>query len=554
VCLAGGLTTATLWIMLATRDLEDLVRLRHTLLHAEQLAADLSEWGRHTALVALDGACEYAMRLSLAFRKVPQPKGGFPDLISGLDEELGAAWSPPGRRDVLDMHSARNRAQHGGVLPDPALSPRWRDAVDVFIRSLVHAVYEVDLDDVLLAAAVIDPRLRSDMERVELLLADGDHKGAFGAAVALLGRARSRWRDQQQDAYGWMPVADDSDPLPDMLDAAHRGTDYADVGVFADDLGEYHWLLATRQQAAQGIALTHDDARRAALFVYHWLLRWQHFDAHYPRDRWRAAYAELAPPVTIDGEGRPEPARVMAIDFAQRLELAGRYWRRIDVVVANIPERGRGDWGNDMAGALAGAARNHALTASENAAHGDVLAGPAEPLQGRFSFLIAPSVDGKTVAALLADTIDNASVQYVARQRTAAELNRRLADAADGLTAAFEDDPLALFGSLSVRPSVQRMGEVFFVRVPVNGSYAEVQQAAEIFRGVGGTLAGALLEGNEIVFAASTDRRAQCSEVRTAVGRCTEQVEHLRRLAAANDAADREFAATLEAAVRDRAQ
>jgi hypothetical protein len=58
----------------------------------------------------------------------------------------------------------------------------------------------------------------------------------------------------------------------------------------------------------------------------------------------------------------------------------------------------------------------------------------------------------------------------------------------------------------------------------------------------------------EIMFAASTDRRAQCNEVRAAVGRCTEQVEHLRRLAAANDAADQEFAATLEAAVSQRAR
>jgi hypothetical protein len=540
--------------MLATRDLEDLVRLRHTLMHAERLAADLSEWGRHTALVMLDGACEYAMRLSLAFRKVGQQKEGFPNLIDALDQELGAAWSPPARRDVLDMHNARNRAQHGGVLPDPALSPRWRDAVDVFIRSLVDAVYGVDLDDVLLAAAVIDRELRSDTERVERLMADGDNTGAFAAAVALLGRARNRWRDQQQDAYGWMPMAHDSDALPDMLDAAQRGTDYADVGVFADDLGEYHWLLATRRHAAQGVALTDDDARRASLFVYHWLLRWQHFDAQYPRDRWRAAYSELAPPVTVDREGREEPTRIMTVDFAQRLELAGRYWRRIDVVVANIPERGRGDWGDDMAGALAAAARNYGLTGSENAAHGDVLVGPAEPLQGRFSFLVAPSVDGETAAALLTDTIDHASAQYAARQRTAGELNRRLADATDGLTAAFEDDPLKLFGPLSVRPSVQRTGEVFLVRVPVNGSYAEVHQAAEIFRGVGGTLAGAMLENSEIVFAASTDRPAQCNEVRTAVGRCTEQVEHLRGLVAANDAADREFAATLEAAVGHRAR
>jgi hypothetical protein len=95
---------------------------------------------------------------------------------------------------------------------------------------------------------------------------------------------------------------------------------------------------------------------------------------------------------------------------------------------------------------------------------------------------------------------------------------------------------------------------MFLVRVPVNGSSAEVHQVADTFRGVGGTLAGATLENREVVFAASTDRRAQSNEVRTAVGRCIERVEQLRRVAAANEAADREFAATLEAAVGQRPQ
>jgi hypothetical protein len=139
-------------------------------------------------------------------------------------------------------------------------------------------------------------------------------------------------------------------------------------------------------------------------------------------------------------------------------------------------------------------------------------------------------------------------------ERTAVELNRRLADATDGLREAFEDDPLKLFGPLSVRPSVQRTGEVFLVRVLVNGSYPEAHQAADIFRGVGGTLADAMLENSEIVFAASIDLPAQCNEVRSAVRSCTEQVDHSRRVAEANDAADREFAATLDAAIGRRAR
>lgn len=124
--------------MRGSRDTADLVRLRHALLHAERLTVDSTEWGRHTALVALDGVCEYALGLGLAARNVTvKPTWRFLNLMDAMRSGLGASWMPPGRREILDLHRARNGAQHGGVLPDPALLPRWRDAVGVLIRSLI---------------------------------------------------------------------------------------------------------------------------------------------------------------------------------------------------------------------------------------------------------------------------------------------------------------------------------------------------------------------------------------------------------------------------------
>jgi hypothetical protein len=488
------------------------------------------------------------MFLSLTLRHEAPSKGDFVNLMNRLDEHLGATWSPPGRRDILDLHKARNSAQHGAVLPDPALMPVWRDAVDVFVRSLVNAAYGVNLDDVLLADAIGDPRLKSDMESIEQMLTDSRHAEAFAAAVTLLSRGRARWRDQQQDAYGWMPVSDPVDELPDRLDASNRGTDYADVSVFADDLGEYHWLLATRRQVANGVSVAEDDARRASLFVYHWLLRWQHFDVRYPRDRWRAAYAELAPPATYSLDGEQEATSLLALTFVARIELAGREWRKVDAVVANIPERGRSDWGADMAGALAKAAQRLGLTSSENAAFGHVVSSTADPILGRFTFLVSPEIEAAAVATLLSATIANASAQYEVRQRSAADLTKRLEDARRAIAPAFENDSLGLFGPPSITTEVRRSGEVFLVRVPVNGSSPEIVHFIEIFRGVGGTLAGAMLEDSEIMFIADDDPKRQQEEVMAAVSGCIAHAEHLRNRVHEQQTADVAFASAL----RDR--
>src|SRR3954471_23641594 len=138
-----------------------LVRLRNLLEHARRLAPDTTEAGRHVALIALDGACEYAMWLAGQQRGLSLgDRANFHEALIKLAGDQKLRWQQSGRAGVVQMHSARNQAQHAGALPDPSLMDGWCEASVEFVTSLVKAAFNVELDDVLLADAIHDPRLR----------------------------------------------------------------------------------------------------------------------------------------------------------------------------------------------------------------------------------------------------------------------------------------------------------------------------------------------------------------------------------------------------------
>jgi hypothetical protein len=532
--------------VITERDVEDLVRLRHAVQHAKKLTFDLSEPGRHIALIALDGACEFAMRLCLAARQIAVGKEAmFHNLVDALDRDLGDAWSPPRRREIREMRGARNRAQHGGELPDPASMPTWRDAAAVHIGTLVLAVYEIDLDGVLLASAVRNAELRAQLTEVEHALESGDAKIALDRSMALLEAVRLRWREQQQDAYGWMTLHEHSRAGEDYSDAASRAADYAEVGVFADDLGEYHWLLALHRHSRQGIGVEEVDARRAALFVYHWILRWQHFDGNYPRDSWRATYAEMAPPTTSEGDA----PRVLRCSFTGTTELGGRQLRRVEVVVANVPERGRGTWGEDAPAALAEVAAQHGLTTSDRADYGDVLPSETDPVAGRYAFLFALEVTAAQAYTVLVHTVAECSRRYVERSAVTEAKLRRQEALISQVATALADDPLGLFGRPTLHPRVERTGDVSLICVPFLGTAEELWHAIEIIRGKGGTLSAAGVEDGNITFPAG-DPEQQQRDLGEALAGCTAKIADLRDRAAAQADEDATFAAELEAASR----
>jgi hypothetical protein len=526
--------------MLDHHSASDLVRLRSALLNAQRLAGDRSEVGRHTALIALDGVCEYAMWLSIQYLGLTlKPAANWHDMLSRLGDAHKATWKQPGRRGVVQMHAARNQAQHGGALPDPALLSDWRDATDSFVRSLVSSSYEHELDEVLLADAVSDIALRGLIAQSERELNAGRVDTALGAAVVALDDARRRWRDQQHDAYGLMALYAPFDDPPEMLDASSRATDYADISVFADDLSEYHWLLATRRQIALGIAPTADDASRALRFAYHWILRWQQFDAAYPRSRWQEQHAAVAPPVAGDGV----TPQIVGMHAGARQKIGDRVWHEVTLEVANLPDRGRSDWGHDLTRALHLAAETHGVSI------GDVIASQRLPLSGQFKFFFDPELAGDCAAAVLTTTVVNATKLFADRRRDAAELEQRVTDIASGLASGFTEDGAAIFGELGVTPHVRDDGEVFIVEVDFRGSADELAHCAQIFRGLGGTLASASFADMRLTLEASLEPDRQRVEIARAVESCVTHVRHVRELARLDEEQDVRFVYDLERAL-----
>ena len=95
-----------------------------------------------------------------------------------------------------------------------------------------------------------------------------------------------------------MMPGDAEDPGSFSATRPVRPSSKMDVGVFTNDLGEYHWLITTQRMVAGGAPCTLQDARRALQFVYRWILRWQTFDARYPREGWQEHFDSQVPPTS----------------------------------------------------------------------------------------------------------------------------------------------------------------------------------------------------------------------------------------------------------------
>jgi hypothetical protein len=526
--------------VLPKQSAKDLVRLRVFLEHARRQVGDQSEPGRHGALVALDGVCEFAMSVaSHEVRVTPRRQADFHATIEALAVKL-PRWGMEGRRAVLAMHTARNAAQHQGVLPDPSLIDDWAEATEAFVTSLIDVAFVVDLREVLLAEAVQDPQLKALIREAEVALNGQDAGGAFDCAGRAFSVARRRWHEQQQDAYGYMPTQIPFDDDPRWMEPGARGADYADVGVFASDLGEYHWLLATRRQVAQGLPAELDDARRALLFVYDWILRWEPFDARYPRNRWRQYWQDVRPPRV----GDQTTPTIVSHDPLGRRQLGADAWNEILVQIANIPGDGRGDWGIDMAAALRDACQQLGYDRVP------VQPGAQQPT-GHWTFFFRADVSGQAAAQILRRAIAIATDRHQARQRDESQRATLAQESAAPFTQLLQEAAPELFGAAEVSFQLRSDGEWRVVAVQFEGSLDELAQVAQIFRSQASELASASWEDGRLTFdwfELSGEPRRRLLD---ATARASEQVAHLRASAAQAQSARLRFGADFGAALDD---
>ena len=342
-----------------------LLRLRYSLEHAAQLARDQSEPGVHIAVIALDGAVEFALWIvGRAYAAGLGETANRPNLLAAvhrkLDPRFGEeGWRPPGESSVDQLHRARNNTQHAGVPIDASAVPDWTSAARAFIESLVEAAFERSLSEVSLADAVRDEALADLLRRAHEAVesSESDPVAALVLTCRAFDDARRRWSQQQVHIYG-RPLIEAVRraelPAFGMLDPVvpedEKLADFLDVVPFANDLGEYAWFIASRrQQEEAGWSPGLADCRRALAFVSGWIVRWEVFDRGYPVEDWEQHRAGLVPPVVGDGT----TTTYLGAEAYMTAEVPGSPARcEVIVSLANIPDRGRGPWSNWLLQAL----------------------------------------------------------------------------------------------------------------------------------------------------------------------------------------------------------
>ena len=486
---------------MAESTVQALVRLRIFLDDARERSRDASDAGQHGALIALDGAVEYALWLCAHdLGAAPAPNMTFHGLIKVVRECIDAAgesWAAPGAAGVDQLHRARNQAQHSAVAPRGDQLPRWADDAHAFVDSLLRSAFGIDIAHISLALAIRDPKLAALIASGERALATGDPEAAFSQAWTALEAARSQWRDQSH-LRGARPVVSGRtnwvlntapDPLWERLDEVE---DLVEVQPFTRDLGEYVSLRTARlAQTQSGISPEEDDAERALVFAVGWIARWEMFEHGYPADRVAERLAAIEPPIT--GEGAP--VEILWATAHPTRSSSGRRYVTVIVQLANLPDRGRSDWGADMAQAWVDAARE-ARAKLPPFAVGVSLFGTL-----RVDLEPEPIPDADSVAGVLRRAVEIADQRYSERRGRADERERHRSALAREverrIDAAGAHD---VFASVTVEADVRHDGEHVVVVLAFAGDppAEDLYLAAEIFRDGGGPLANAGLNNGRL--------------------------------------------------------
>ena len=345
--------------MLTDATRRQLQRLRFLLEEAIARSQDPTEIGRHSALILLDGSCEYAMAIALGHHG--RSTESFPKKFALLRETLDG-WKPDAWTSILQLHGARNQAQHHGTVVDASNIPGWVAQAQRFIDSLVGAAFDVELRTVLLAESVETEDARLQLVDAEKALEQGDAVGAFSATIGAFDSARDAWRGQRFETVGQLQLqysglshlsGIETDPTNLSL---MRFENLLEVGPFAPDIGEYHWLLARRGELEHEIDPNQDTAHRAFLFVLAWVLRWEAFATRYEARRYPPPPPQYEPPIT--GSDHP----LMFETVVEEQHQVGGSWLDpptldhvrflIRVVLADVPAERRDVWAQEVGAVL----------------------------------------------------------------------------------------------------------------------------------------------------------------------------------------------------------
>jgi hypothetical protein len=277
---------------------KDLLALRGLLDLAVRTARKQDDFGRSTAVVLLDAACERAVHMVAVSRAVAQKRDDFPQLIGNVRASLGEGWSPGHLPAIRKLHLARNKQQHEGLGSDRSDVESWSVAAPGFIESIVFAAYGVSLGQVSLGLAIRRPDLREAFEEAASLIEREQPEEAFSKLVQLFQMAAAEWSSFAGPINGFYSESLSFKALDkEGHDRLHRQIDrmwgMALYSPLAIDPGELAWFLQARREH---FFADRPDAERALNFVFWWLIAFEAAPAQEAvdrRTRWHLAHRHM---------------------------------------------------------------------------------------------------------------------------------------------------------------------------------------------------------------------------------------------------------------------
>ncbi|MEU7846929.1 hypothetical protein AB0B69_05935 [Micromonospora parva] len=241
---------------------------------------------RLVAVILLDAVNERATHLAATTLGVEiSAKSKFEDLVAKVKETLGPSWQTTAWPEIRRLHRVRNNAQHEGAGADRDEIAGWRAATERYTKALVHAVFDVDIDRVMLGEAIDNVEIRAALIAAEENLRRGDASSAISETTRAFTMARDLWREVHRAGKSPLPFRKplDSDTYRELRAAIETVRDANVSQVFSPDPAEYLWFVEITSVDPQTVHLS--EAERALVFVFWWLVGWQATAPSFEGDR-----------------------------------------------------------------------------------------------------------------------------------------------------------------------------------------------------------------------------------------------------------------------------
>ncbi|MEU2526255.1 hypothetical protein ABZ737_13910 [Streptomyces sp. NPDC013087] len=311
----------------------NLVQLRALLNSADRASLSNSYVTRPMAVVLLDAVNERATHFAATYLNLTIPnRAGFEQLMEIVKGQLGARWVTGTWPDIRRLHRTRNLVQHEGLEVDQKNIATWAAATASYTRSLVSAVWDINIDEVTLAKAVKHDEIRGLLDTAEKKIKEGLPSESLTATSAAFDLAYESWKNhyRRRIPFHRKPMQNE---ILDQKGFKYLAEEIAEVNEtslavsLAGDPGEYVWFRELTAHETDMEVATLDEAQRALGFAFGWVIRWEAFQDSFIPNR-RRAREQAARRVRKSNR----PASVHAVKVA-----GGKENWRLTVELADLP-------------------------------------------------------------------------------------------------------------------------------------------------------------------------------------------------------------------------